>query len=758
MTVNLARTRRRAAQTTQRTPAPRLEALESRIHIPEPRPGTVSRTALVNRLRAAGAAPILTISAPAGYGKTTVLAQWAARDPRPFAWVSVDESDNDPLALLEHIGAALDATDRSSASARSLALPRLCSLLASVRSPLVLVFDDAHRLRSRDALHVLSVLVKHVAVGSMIVVSGRVMPRLPIASLRVAGRLLELGADELALDRREAQLLLHAAGIDLNLAQTTTLVNRCEGWAAGLYLAGLALGDEEDDVKRSEQIVAFRGDDRFVTDYFRDEYLSGLRPGALRFLRRTSILVHMSGPLCDAVLDDVGSARELEKIERSSLFLVPLDRRRESYRYHHLFRDVLLHELHDTEPELVPVLHQRAADWYEGQGELEAALEHARAGGDMNRAARIVTTIALPVYCSGRVVSAERWLGWFDAAARERFPGVALMGAWVHALRGRKDEAEEWLAAAESGTFDGELPDGSRSLAAWIAVLRAGMCCEGVHQMLADAERALRDLPERSLARPSALTVQGAAYILLGQAERGDEILQHAAEEAERVGATATRVVAISERSLIASARGDSLGAEALATEASRLVDSANLDGYVTSAMALATSARAQLRHGRWDSARAQLAKAQLLRPLLKESALPWFGIQTRLELARAYLALRDRVGAHSLLAEVGEIVCLRPQVGTLSDETRTLLNEIQQIPEAEDGTSTKLTGAELRLLPLLATHLSFREIGERLFVSRNTIKTQAISVYRKLGVSSRSEAIHRADELGLVDLNGTAA
>jgi LuxR family maltose regulon positive regulatory protein len=376
----------------------------------------------------------------------------------------------------------------------------------------------------------------------------------------------------------------------------------------------------------------------------------------------------------------------------------------------------------------------------------------------MDRVARIVTAVALPVYISGRVAAAERWLGWFDAAQRERYPDVALMGAWVHALLGRKEQAEEWLAAAESGTFVGELPDGSRSLDAWIAVLRAGMCCDGVHQMLADAERALSDLPPRSLARPSALTMQGTAYILLGDTERGDETLRRAVDEAERVGATDMRVVAISERSLLAAAQGDTPGAEALATEASRLIESANLDGYVTSAMALATSARAQLRHGRWDCARAHLAKAQLLRPLLKESALPWFGIQTRLELARVYLALRDRVGARSLMAEVAEILRRRPHVGTLADEAQALSLEIDQMPESEDGAGTRLTGAELRLLPLLATHLSFREIGERLFVSRNTIKSQAISVYRKLGVSSRSEAIHRADELGLVDAKGSAA
>jgi LuxR family maltose regulon positive regulatory protein len=618
--------------------------------------------------------------------------------------------------------------------------------------------DDAHQLRSKEALRVVCVLAEHLATGSLLVVAGRVLPRLPLGSLRAAGRLVELRGNQLALDRREAQLLLHATGVDLDLVQTTTLADRCEGWAAGLYLASLAIRDEEDEGRRTEQIAAFRGDDRYLTDYFRDEYLGNLRPGQLRFLRRTSMLERVSGALCDAVLDDAGSGRELEKIERSNLFLVPLDRRREWYRYHHLFRDLLQHELHETEPELVPLLHHRAADWYERRGELESALEHAWLGQDVDRFARIFTTIALPVYFDGRVVTVERWLARFDEAARTRYPGAALMGAWVHALRGRSEQAQEWLAAAESGSFEGVLPDGSRSLEPWLAVLRAAMCRDGVSQMLADAEGALAELPPESLARPCALTAQATAYILLGEQERGDEILRRAAHEAERVGATDARVVAISERSLLASARGDAVAAETLATEAADLVESASLDGYMTSVIALATSARAQLRHGRWDSARADLAKAQLLRPLLQESTFPWFGIQARLELARSYVALRDKGTARSLLGEVAAIIRRRPHVGRLADEAEALQEELDRIPDAEDGAGTGLTGAELRLLPLLATHLSFREIGERLFVSRNTIKTQAISVYRKLGVSSRSDAIQRAGQLGLVEPGANGA
>ena len=464
----------------------------------------------------------------------------------------------------------------------------------------------------------------------------------------------------------------------------------------------------------------------------------------------------MSGPVCDAVLAGAGSARELEKIERSNLFLVPLDHRRDWYRYHHLFRDLLQRELIESEPELVATLHRRAADWYEAHGDLESVLEHAYAGQDLDRVADIVTAIALPLYFSGRVATVEGWLDRFDVAELERYPGVALIGGWVHALRGRRAEAEHWVEVAERGNFAGRLPDGCRSLQPWVALLRASMSCDGADQMLADAETALGDLPNDSLVRPSALIVQGAAYLFLGQIERSDEIFSRAAEEAERLGATDAGVVAISERSLIASARGDGALADALALEAKELVEAGHLEGYMTSSMALVTSARAQLRRGRWDAARTSLAKAQLLKPLLSESAFPWFGVQTRLELARAYLALRDIGGARSLLDEVREIVHDRPRLGVLSEQAEALEDEVGEMSDSADIAGMGLTGAELRLLPLLATHMSFREIGERLYVSRNTVKTQAISIYRKLGVSGRSEAIHRADELGLVEIVAT--
>jgi LuxR family maltose regulon positive regulatory protein len=741
------------------------EVIEAKISPPHVRSGTVSRTALVNRLRTARWTPVTIVCAPAGYGKTTVLAQWSVRDPRPFAWVSTDERDNDPLVLLRNIAAALDTVqplerdvlDALRSPGGSIwisALPRLGASVRSIRTPFVLVIDDSHLVRSRDSLRALATLAEHVPRGSRLVLAGRATPRLPIAALRARGLLFEVGPEDLALSRREAQLLLQETGVIPTSHDMTDLVTRCEGWAAALYLACLSLRDTGATPRPSERVRTFRGDDKYLADYVRSEYLSRLRPGALRFLRRTSVLDRMCGPLCDAVLAEEGSARELEKIERDNLFLLPLDHHRGWYRYHGLFRDLLRRALAEAEPELVPILERRAAEWYEANGDLESALEQASAGGDLERAARLLTAIALPVYSGGRATTVEAWLERFDQPALlQRFPGVALQGAWVHALRGRAVQAERWLCAAEKGTFEGRLADGCTSLGPWIAVLRAAMCRDGVDQMLVDGERAVARLPAESFIRPFALLVHGAARLLSGDPDRADGVFAEAVDAAQRSGATDTQILAFSERSLIAFGRGDAPAAEAFAAEVRDLVERSELFTYVTSGIALAVSARALLRHGNWAEARSELAKAEGLGPSPGPTPFPWLAVQTRLELARVYLALRDGPAARALVAELSDPRRFQPHLGVLADCAASLQEEAETLSDETTPHAAGLTGAELRLLPLLATHLSFAEIGTRLYVSRNTIKTQAISIYRRLGVSSRSDAIAEADRLGLVDL-----
>jgi LuxR family transcriptional regulator, maltose regulon positive regulatory protein len=735
------------------------EVVESKIQVPPLLPGTVSRTALVNRLRAAGAFPLVLVVAPAGYGKTTLLSQWANRDVRSFAWVSIDERDNDPLAFLRHVAAALDRVEPIRASAleplrldgESLwtrALPRLTEAISSRQSPFVLVLDGADQL-TRDSLSAVASLIEHIPARSMIVLSGRVLPKLPVAALRVGGPLLEIGPYELALSRREAEMLLRAARVELADPEINELLERTEGWAAGLYLAALASRDASGaEADTPPDILTIAGDDRFFADYFRSEYLSQLEPERLTFLRRTSVLDTMSGPLCDAVLQRKGSALELASIEEANLFVVPLDRHRGSYRYHHLFRELLRRELEEREPELVPALNQRAADWFEAQGDAESTLDYSHAAGNEDSAARILSSIAMTVSSTGRVTAVESWLDHFDNETQlHRYPAVAVEGSRIHAFRGRPDQAEVWLAAAERGVpTNGE----GGATRACIDVLRAAMCADGPEQMLTNTESALEALSPEHPWHPWALVVNGAAHLLLGENDRADRVLATAAEASDRLGRAESRALALSERSLLAAGRDDE-EAETLALEARRLIEDGELNAYATSALDLAATARALLRHGQWDEARRQLTITQRLAPSLTH-AIPWLSVQVRLELGHAYVTLRDRSGARGPLAEAQEILRLRPSLGVLGEQVAELEAEIEAMPEAAAGAGSGLTRAELRLLPLLSTHLSFREIGERLFVSRNTIKTQAISVYRKLGVSSRSDAITRARELGLVE------
>ena len=742
----------------ERDRPPSVDVIESKVTVPQVRRDTVSRTALVNRLRAGGAFPLVVVVAPAGYGKTTLLAQWASKDTRPFAWLSVDQRDNDPLVLLRHLAAALDRIDpvepgilealaAPQTSVWDSIVPRLTTHLSSRESPLVLVFDDIDSLESEEAIAIVAALIENVPARSMVALAGRTQPRLSVASLRVGAPLLEIGAYELALSRREAEMLLKGCGVEPDEDELLELLRQTEGWPAGVYLTALAsraAGDPPGDDARAEP------DDRYLADYVEAECLERLTPRERAFLRRTSVLEKMSGALCDAVLDRDDSTASLGAVERSNLFLVPVDHERGWYRYHRLFRDLLRRELAEVEPDLVSVLNRRAAEWYEAHDYPEAALGHAHAAGDSDGAARIFSSIALKVHHSGRAALLETWLRPFDDDDRlERYPGVAVNGCWIHAVRGRPQDAERWLAAAERGAVAHRR--GIAAVRPCISVMRSALCANGPAKMLADAEAAVAKLGSDATWRPSALLVEGAAAILLGNDENADPLLAEAALEAERLGSTETRVVALAERSLLAAARGDYQAAEALATEACELLDETELTNYSTSALALAASARAMLRHGLWEKARTQLTLAQNVLPTLTH-ALPWLAVQARLELGHACVTLRDHGAAQQMLDEARDVLAVKPKLGVLSAGVEALAEEIDAMPASGSGGGSGLTAAELRLLPLLATHLSFREIGERLFVSRNTIKTQAISVYRKLGVSSRSEAIERAVGLGLVD------
>jgi LuxR family maltose regulon positive regulatory protein len=751
--------RRPTAASRARQKALGFEILQSKLAIPSLRPGLVPRTALVNRLRASHDARVFSVAAPAGYGKTTLLAQWAARDERPFAWVSLESRDDDPVALLTYIAAALDSVHpidpgvfRAAAAASdslwSTGLPRLGAALAGMPTPVVLVLDDVHELRHRDCLDALEPLAKHLIGGSQLVLLGHADCGLPLARIRADRRLVEVGPADLALSDSEARSLLEGVGVDLSEAEAGELNSRAEGWAAGLHLAALFMQEAGDQAA----ISSFTGKDRFVADYLRLEHLSRLKPADVKFLTRTAVLDRMSGPLCNEVLVRGDSGRRLRALEGANFFVVGLDHHREWYRYHHLFRDMLRSELERLEPELVGVLNRRAASWSERNGFPEAAIEYAAAGSDVDAVARLVSACALPFFRSGRVVTVERWFRWFDEPELlEQYPAVAAFGAWVHALRGRPDDAERFAYALEHSRHDGPMPDGSASPRPWAALVRALLCHRGIASLRADAELALAELGSSSFWRAPALLFLGIGFLFEGEVERAEEIFAETTEEAVGSGAIYVGVVAHSELALLALDRGDPARAETELAKADDLLENQPIEEYLPAAIKVAAGARLALAKGQAATARALLVTGMRMRGHLSR-AIPWFGVQTQVELARSHLALADVDGARTLLRESEDILQRQPDLGTLRAQAENLRSQLATAPGIDDGWASTLTAAELRLLPLLTTHLSFREIAERLFVSRNTVKSQAISVYRKLDASSRSEAIERALQLGLVD------
>jgi LuxR family transcriptional regulator, maltose regulon positive regulatory protein len=743
-----------------RAPRPRFDLIVSKLRRPPPRPGIVDRRVLLRRLARDDDRPVVSVVAPPGYGKSTVLSQWAERSRRAFAWVTVEEPDNDPKVLLAYVAAALDeiepidervfdALASSGSSVPGSVVPRLGSAFAAMSSPVVLVLDDVHVLRDRECRSALSVLADHVPAGSQLVLAGRADPPLRVARLRAEGRILEIGPSDLSLTAGEAAALLDHAGVILSADEAAELHGRTEGWAAGLHIAALAIKAGSRD---GETAPPFSGDDIFMRDYLRSEVLDRLPEADALFLTRTAALERMSGPLCDAVLGRQGSAATLAGLAQSNLLVVPLDRRGQWYRYHHLFRDLLLAELDRLEPGLVPALRQRAAQWHEGNGRPDEALEYWMQAGDADSVARLVTKLTFPAYQCGMVATVERRFRWLqDHADVDDYPAVAVLAGLICALSGKPGDAERWARAAERGAAVTSLPDGSPSMQPWLALLRALLCRDGAAQMRADAELAAATMAGGSFWRTAAILYLGMAHLMAGDPDKADVLFADAIAEGQAAGVTVGPCVALAERSLLASAGGEWHSAERYLGQARTLARDANLDDHPPVTIVYAAAARIALHQGDRQRAREELAVAQRLRPALTH-AVPHLAVQARLELAGCYLALADPAGARTLLREIEQILLQRPDLGVLAGQTEELRARLTKMRGPSGPGASALTTAELRLLPLLCTHLSFPEIGEELFLSPNTVKSQAISIYRKLGVSSRSQAVTQSRELGLLE------
>jgi LuxR family maltose regulon positive regulatory protein len=735
--------------------------LRTKLRPPPVRAGLIPRARLDELLEAGARGRLCLIDAPAGSGKTTLLTQWclAGQASRRVAWVSLDESDDDPVRLWVYaieafrvvvpgFGEAPLGLLQSSGSADVLTkvvLPQLLNELATSGADLVLMLDDYHLISNTTCHRTLGFFIDHLPASVHVVLSTRVDPPLPLARWRASGELTELRIADLGFTDAEAARLLHdAMGLELTTQAVQRLWERTEGWAAGLVLAGLSLRGRDDP---GPFIASFEAGHRHVVDYLGSEVLAS-QPGPLRtFLVRTSILQRLSASLCDAVLEADDSAALLAELEQANLFLIPLDDHRQWYRYHHLFAQLLSLELTEREPELAPLLHRRAAAWYQDAGDVSAAIHHASSAGEFAQAGALIARHWLPYARRGRIASVQRWLDRLPDDFITANPPIALLSAWVGGLCNvSMQEIERWLAAAEAGDYQGPLPAGMPSVPFGAALVRAVNTFDDVARSLRAARQAMEVAGERpSESYWMGATALGRSLYLSGQATEARALLADVARHAPAPDRQPFVVVnAFALLSLLTGEDGDGEGALALARQAMDVAEAQGVRYDPLTGVAYIALARSTARRGR-------LAEAeQLLDQALQVLPTDSYGVQhaqAMVELAGVRHARGDTDGAHTSVEGARRLIATFADpgmLGSLLDRTeRAVGRPIRRRPSAAEA----LTDRELVVLRLLATTLSQPEIAHELYVSVNTVRTHIQGIYRKLGVASRQAAVAAARE-----------
>jgi LuxR family maltose regulon positive regulatory protein len=724
----------------------------AKLEMPAARRGIAPRTRLLSRIHDAVDARVVTVLGPPGSGKTNLLAQVGRAEPGGVAWIVADDGDNDPVQLLrcvthaiERLGPLDDPVAEALYSPDATALqviPRLTNALRRQQRTVTLIVDNAHLLINPHALDVVALLADRLPHGSRVLAGAREEPGLPLARWRAAGALLEVNSADLALDGLEAAVVTQELGLELTTERIEELVAATEGWAVGVYLSALSMRTGNTDREPPPN----RSDDAYLSAYLHETLLTQLDDSDLEFMTRTAVLDRLMGPLCDAVAGTKGSVRRLEALARHNLLIVPINPVLGVYRYHALLRDVLLQRLERVHAGSVGRLHGVAARWLEAHDDIAGAVRHAMEGNDLATSRRLIATHALATYRAGGRETVARWFDFLGDERISAHPALTVLACWLAIMRGSADDAERWAAVVEAhDATDRREGDG---VEAGRALVRAALCRHGPAQMLVDADRAVALEPSSSPWHPVALVLASIARMLNGQSDRA-QLLYHQLDEVDSAAGHGAQNMARAELALEAIERRQWNEADELVRRHRLGVTAAGVEQDPTSFLGLIAEARLAVRRGMPAHARELVTRAQVARPRLTR-ALPHWSVRCLTELARVQLLLADLGGASASLAQAEEVLTSRPELGPLVETTRAL--RAQAIHGAAQSTSGVLTPAELRLLPYLATYLSFKEIAIRLGVSHNTVKTETMGLYAKLDVTTRADAVECAVELGLLE------
>ncbi len=694
------------------------------------------------------------------------MAQWrlTARSDRKVAWLSLDAGDNEPVRFWSYVIAALRSVlpefgegplsllRAPGVDLMEEAVPALINELLETSSETVLLLDDYHVIQ-HEAIHAgMGFLLEHVPANHRFVIASRSEPPLPLARLRAHGSLSEIDPEQLGFSETEAEYLLNEVHqLGLAVETVSRLHQRTEGWAAGLYLAALSLRDRRD---ADELIAGFSGGDRRIVDYLAGEVLDQQPDAVLRFLLCTSVLERFCAELCDAVTGGGGAREMLDRVERSNYFLIPLDPRGEWYRYHHLFAELLRHELERREPGSSVELRRRAGRWLADAGMISEAVPHLVAAGDLDQAADLIAAYGAAFATGERGVARALTVAeWFDALPAEYVAADARLcvgRAGVALALGCQDEILPWLDRAERAPNHRLDRDPTFALR---ATVRRAAAWELLGDVRLSRELAEQVIPLDGSSRDHALagSLLGATARWVGDDAAAVDFLTRAGQLGRERDPVAA-VAAYGHLALIAADHNDWRTCDVNVKTAFDLIAESELQEYWMGSFAHLAQGRLLHKARKTSEAQAELTRAVAL-------ARRGGGVvglaYVMATVAEARRELGDRRSAIALVREARELSARAPDPGTvlprLLDKVERSLRLVSDRRGSRLVAFEELTAREAAVLTLLPTGLSAREIGAELGVSRNTVKTHSKNLYRKLGVAGRREAVARGRELGLL-------
>ncbi len=719
--------------------------------LPPLRPELIDRDLVVKRALD-GARPVLEVSAPPGFGKSSLIRLCAESDPRPYAWVQLTQADGDPVHLARHIALALGRIDplsddevSSLLGAAGSAASDLFLLIANTvaeRSPCVLVLDDVHLLTDTSSARAVAELSAALPTESTIALVGR-SNSVALGRQRMAGRVHRVGVDDLAMCTSEAAELLERVGLVIDDDDLLKLVDFTEGWPGGLHLASLVLA-------QGRSLQEFSGRDELVAEYLVEEVLAGSDPALVSFMEGSAVLDSMDAEELADLLEQEGCEQQLRVIEESgNLLLIPLDHEGRRYRYHHLLRDHLLERLHRSSPGRASRLEGRACEIRAKSGDVDQAVRHAVRAGDRERAAGLVLGAALDRWFDGRVALLGEWLLLLSEDAVEQHPEAAIAAAWFAIASGDRPAAVRACEAASRSDVQGPLADGSPSAEVALAAARMIMAEGGVDAVIDDAEIVRRaGGPERNPWWTLATGTQGSAYAMLGELDLARVRLEEAVTASS--GAPYIDAVGQAQLALLALHDGRIDDGEHWIRSARATADRHHLDRFPPAVAVYAIDALFAALARRPEHARRTAAVAGATIDQMGGMS-PRTALLAQVLLARTAVTLGDRGEAQRWIAEARHTRSRDGSATFLNAQLDELVNTVGSSPDGEAIGVEPLTAAERRVLAYLPTHLPLGLVASELHLSRNTVKTHTTAIYRKLGVTSRAQAVTAARSAGLL-------